>query len=116
MSAVENHIEKHDLHIYERSVSNIEIYRCTHPDCSHYIKREFLIGKRAECCKCHQSFIIPKSQLKAGQKKPGRKNLVCFTCTKSPKAIVQQQVVETLTGIFDKQEDEEIKQVFQPMN
>lgn len=104
-------VEKHEIHIYERSASNIEIYRCIHPDCRHYDRREFLIGKRAICCKCFQPFIIPKNQLKVGQRKPGRKQLVCFGCTKSPSANAFKEVIGTLEQIFKEEEDKEIKEI-----
>jgi hypothetical protein len=112
MSAIEDRLEKHELHIYERSFSNKEIYRCIHPDCTHYTRRELLIGKRAECCKCHQPFIISKSQLKVGQKKSGRKNLVCFTCTKSPKAAVAKEVADVLDDIFTQQDEKDEDLIF----
>jgi len=69
----------HFTHEYERSKSNKEIYRCLHPKCTHYKKREFLIGKEAICHKCKNTFILTLIQLK-------NKIPVCDYCTKSPKA------------------------------
>lgn len=101
MSAIEK--DKH-LHIYQRSVDNKEVYRCIHPDCPHYQRRAYLVGKRAECPKCHQPFIIQQVDVKAGQVKPGKKNLVCFNCSKSPKAAVQNQIISKLDEVFKEME------------
>ena len=110
MSAIEQLKFHHEIHIYERSVTNHTIYRCTHPDCKHYQKREYLIGKRAECPKCHEFFIISKSDLKAGQAKAGKRVLTCFLCGKSPKAKVQRQLTNQLESIFDDMDKEEDNQ------
>ena len=85
----------HILHTYMRSEVSKEVYRCIHPDCKHYHRRAFLIGKRAECHKCHESFILTKSKLRC-------KYPVCDTCSKSPKAkelILAQELVAK--GLFE---------------
>lgn len=70
---------EHEYHIYQRSRTNKTIYRCIHPTCSHYIKRELLEGKKAQCPKCKGLFLIPWQQLK-------NRTPVCEYCTKSPKS------------------------------
>jgi len=107
MSAIEKPIHRHTYHIYQRSKTNINVYRCTDPDCMHYIPREFIIGKRAECPKCRELFIIKPEDVKAGQKKAGKKDLICFGCSKSPKAKVQKHVEEQLEAIFEQQKEPE---------
>lgn len=77
MSALEKTL--HKFHIYERSVANKTIYRCTHPRCPHYTQRHLLVGKEAECPKCHNTFYLTWAQLR-------NKTPVCDFCTKSPKA------------------------------
>ena len=81
----------HEFHEYERSKSNKEIYRCIHPECTHYHRREFLIGKKAICPKCKKPFILDKVQLR-------NKLPVCEFCSKSPKAkalnIIRQELEE----------------------
>ena len=67
------------IHELERSKSNKNIYRCTHPKCSYYQKREYLEGKECICFKCKQAFLLTWTQLR--NKKP-----VCIYCSKSPKA------------------------------
>ena len=92
MSAIEKFA--HTLHEYERSKSNKEIYRCVHPDCHHYKRREFLLGKRAQCFKCKSPFILTRLQLK-------NFHPVCEYCTKSPRAkesLIAKELVEKLTN------------------
>ncbi len=84
------------LHEYERSVSNIEIYRCLHPDCSHYAKREFLVGKRAICHKCKNPFLLMQKQLKAGQKVRGILHPTCSFCSKNKKTAKLTELTEIL--------------------
>ena len=84
----------HTLHEYERSKSNKEIYRCVHPDCHHYKRREFLLGKRAQCFKCKSSFILTRLQL-------NNFHPVCEYCTKSPRAkknLIVLKIAEELIG------------------
>ena len=44
------------LYTYERKKDKL-YYRCVHPDCTHFTKREDLEGKRA-LCKCGEEYII----------------------------------------------------------
>jgi hypothetical protein len=73
--------EKHNCqyHEYERSRANKEIYRCIHPDCTHYANRNLLEKKRALCHACKNPFILTWQQLR-------NKYPVCEFCTKSPKS------------------------------
>lgn len=101
---------EHILHIYQRSRDNIEIYRCIHPDCTHYQKRSLIIGKRAEC-KCGTAFIIAAKDVKGGKQK-GKLNLNCFKCSKSPKKLeilAQQEMAE---GVMDEILKEEFEEKF----
>ena len=102
------------LHEYERSKANLNIYRCIHPDCTHYQKREYLVGKRAQCHKCKDSFILMQEQLKSGRKIRGIKFPVCIKCSKSPKAkdlikledILVKELNELFPSIEEKLENE----------
>lgn len=38
------------------------VYRCTLPDCNHYINPELLVGKRCICNRCGKDFIINSEQ------------------------------------------------------
>ena len=78
------------IHELERSKSNKTIYRCTHPRCSYYQKREYLEGKECICFKCKQVFILTWVQLR--NKKP-----VCIYCSKSPKAKELKELRELST-------------------
>ncbi|SRR6266498_2737814 len=99
------------LHEYQRSVSSIEIYRCMHPDCNHYTRREFIVGKRALCHKCKQPFIMTQKQLKAGQKVRGILHPTCIFCSKSKKAKTLTNIEEILEKeVFSSSNIEENKE------
>ena len=85
------------IHEYQRSRSNKLIYRCVHPDCTHYTQKEFLEGKRALCRKCKDPFILTADQLK-------NLNPVCLNCSKSKKAERVQDMAEVLSGLFMEKE------------
>ena len=34
------------------------VYRCTLPDCNHYLTPELLVGKWGSCWRCGEKFII----------------------------------------------------------
>lgn len=57
------------------------VYRCTKPDCKHYVRPELLEGKIAECGRCESSFVCDKSS----------KNLAephCSGCTNKKKDVM----------------------------
>ena len=33
--------------------------RCTFPDCTHYLPKKLLRGRRSVCEQCHEPFVIP---------------------------------------------------------
>lgn len=87
------------IHEYERSKTNIEIYKCTHPSCTHYTTRDLLLGKEIICSKCKEVAVATQMQLKAGQVRKGVKSLTCLKCSRSPKrleAIASQELVDNL--------------------
>jgi hypothetical protein len=57
------------LHTFQR-IGKSKRYRCIHPDCTYVINKELLYGKRADCAKCHEAFIIDSESLR-------RKTLWC---------------------------------------
>lgn len=82
------------IHEYVRSSKNKDIYRCVHPDCSHYHNREYLENKRALCGKCKESFILTKAQLK-------NKVPACLSCSKSNKAKKVKRIEQVLDQILN---------------
>jgi formylmethanofuran dehydrogenase subunit E len=52
------------MHSYVRSRQNKNIFRCVHPDCTHYHQKDFLEGKRAVCSLCGETFILDRIQLR----------------------------------------------------
>lgn len=98
---------EHFYHIYERSSANKKVYRCIHPDCAHYIKRELLGGKRAECPKCHELFILTWTKLRL--KKP-----TCDACSRSPRAAEIRQLQELSKQLTNEIElPEEIRSILE---
>lgn len=95
-------IIKH-LHIYEKRATRSkdwksQIYRCVDPDCPHYIRAEFLPGKRARCHVCGEPIIIKKD--KDSQVK--NKTITGLCCSKSDEAIAYrkaQQSIEKILGL-----------------
>lgn len=67
------------IHEYVRSRSNKNIYRCNHPQCSHFTSRELAEGKLALCTQCKNEFILTWDQLKNRAPR-------CLNCSKSKKA------------------------------
>ena len=70
---------QHEWHIWERVKTKKHLYRCIHPDCPTYKNKEMLTGKRAECPKCHELYILTYEKLR-------NKLPTCDMCSKSPKA------------------------------
>lgn len=79
------------LHTYQRVKTGV--YRCLHPDCSHYSKVEFIRGKRASCI-CGKSFLLTKEALRL-------KNPHCETCGKSYHKKQEQHAVVKSIVISD---------------
>jgi len=83
--------EKH-LHTYVRSKRNKKIYRCVHPDCTHYTDRDNLRGKRA-MCRCGTSFIVEE---KITDKHLRRAELKCDVCLGLIPAIINPDIIEQI--------------------
>lgn len=62
------------LHTFERVKIKKDVYRCIHPDCSHYTKKDYLRGKRAKCI-CGNDFIVTAKALRL-------KHPHCDACSK----------------------------------
>lgn len=90
-------VDNHPLHIYERSKTSKKVYRCLHPDCHHYNFAALLLGKRAECAKCKEPFILDAKQLK-------NKLPVCEFCSRSAKSKVLNVGRSFLETIFQEEE------------
>lgn len=90
----------HILHRYQRSKANKNVYRCLHPDCSHYARKPLLEGKRAECGKCGEDFILTNKQL-------NNFNPVCDFCSKAKKSKVLKLGVNIMEQILNKEKEEE---------
>lgn len=88
-------------HTYERSKETMEVYRCVHPQCSHFNRRSMIVGKEISCYVCHQPTLARQEQLRSGQVHIGVKRLTCIGCSKSPKRFEIQAIENVLTGILE---------------
>jgi RNase P subunit RPR2 len=89
------------LHSYERSKNNMEIYRCIHPQCTHFTRRELIVGKEVTCTKCHEPMIAKNEQLHAGHNQIGVKKLTCLMCGNSPKRHQIQAIEDVLSDVLN---------------
>lgn len=112
MSSILKETNRH-LHTYVKSDTRHpdwakQIYRCTHPDCKHYIQAQFIIGKRASCAACGEPFIIPREQIKNAK-------LVGFCCSKAKKAkvfrVAEKAISESAFNLISLNEPEEVTEV-----
>jgi len=64
-------------HRYERVNIGVEkdyyVYRCTLPDCAHYVPETLVVGKKAICWRCGEEFVLRKDLL---FKKPHCENCI----------------------------------------
>lgn len=63
-------------HRYEK-VSDL-LYKCVVPECPHIISSKILVGRRAECPTCKDTFLVNKEHLR-------RKKMHCLKCSKNGK-------------------------------
>ncbi len=69
-------------------------YRCQHPDCSHFVDRELLRGKRTICSKCHLTeTLMDYENLR-------RAEPVCFKCSNTKRAAAVRGKFEVLDELF----------------
>lgn len=81
------------VHTYERSKLNKTVYRCTDPGCSHFARRELLIGKYALCGACGMKFVLDEKQL---ENKVPR----CLNCANTKEAHEYREVRSLLGEII----------------
>jgi predicted RNA-binding Zn-ribbon protein involved in translation (DUF1610 family) len=66
------------IHQYKRADLGVNkeyiVYRCTLPDCGHYLVPKLVEGKESLCPRCGEVFIIEKSHLSLA-------NPHCDNCT-----------------------------------
>lgn len=64
------------VHTYERSKLNKKTYRCVgDPTCTHFARRELLIGKLAKCPECEREIILTSALLDLSK-------VICDSCRK----------------------------------
>lgn len=85
----------------------MEVYRCVHPQCTHFTRRILIIGKEILCHKCHLPTLARNEQLHAGHSQIGTKVLTCVKCSNSPKRFAIQAVEDVLTSVLNEVNEEE---------
>lgn len=51
------------LHTYKRVTGKKHLFRCNDPDCTHFVDKRFLDGKRARCPFCGIDYILTWREL-----------------------------------------------------
>ena len=88
------------LHTYERMNRPKDSYfRCIHPDCTHYIHKSLLSGKRASCS-CGEEFILTLDDLKL-------KNPHCAFCGKNPQPRIEDEAIEEYFAPIEEGENDD---------
>ena len=96
-------------HQYVRMRENKDTYLCAHPDCSHYQKRELLVGKRSTCI-CGEEFILNYKALTL--KRPHCENCGAAGKRKQDiKTIIEQILEPEIPSIKDKPEEIRASQI-----
>ena len=54
-------------HRYIRWKKETGLYRCAHPDCTHFTEKSFLLGKRSVCNLCGDEFVLTREDLLLAQ-------------------------------------------------
>lgn len=77
-------------HIHEYVRMSPNQYKCAHPSCSHYTRREILIGKESLCSVCHTERILLdwESLRRAGPR--------CLNCANTNEAKRKRQTKQQL--------------------
>lgn len=78
-----DHVHKLKRHNYK---TGSKIYFCTLPDCSYKIAPALALGKRCECWRCGNSFILNEYSIRLA--KPH-----CDACHKPKNALIEEVIV-----------------------
>jgi hypothetical protein len=86
-------------HSYIRIKSRPDYYKCADPKCSHYIKKEMILGKYSKCA-CGTDFILTSEDLR--RVKPR-----CFNCSDTAEAQQKRMVASVTADVLAKLENSE---------
>ncbi len=89
-------------HRYERVDIGVTkeyfVYRCTLPDCSHYLPEALVVGKKSKCWRCGEEFVLTKNLL---FKKPHCENCIERKTDDATKEKVDKLLSEFLIPALD---------------
>jgi hypothetical protein len=93
MPAKNEHVHKYKkVNIGGYKKPKVYVYKCVLPDCTHYTRPQFIVGKKCVCCRCERVFIIKIEHTWR------LVNLHCDDCTesknggKSKKEVVEERL------------------------
>ena len=53
------HVHRYQrTNIAKQQGKKYEVYRCSLPDCNHYLVPELVVGKKSVCWRCGETFIL----------------------------------------------------------
>jgi len=67
------------------------VYRCMVPGCSHYLRKELLVGSLCQCWRCEEPMVITSYMLRLARPH-------CVDCTKKKKV---DKKIDKLTELFE---------------
>lgn len=93
------------IHTYKRNKKLPNIYQCAHPECSHYVDKKWLVGKKSMCT-CGNEFILTTVKLRNAQPR-------CDLCSSSRRSRDFQKAAGIMDLILEnaqvRKKEEEIK-------
>lgn len=97
-----NHVHTYALY-KKRSGKAVadKVFKCMHPECTHYAEYERVVGKKSCCNNCGAEFILDWEALQRVYPR-------CLNCTNSKKgraAQTAEQIMKALSVIDDYSED-----------
>ena len=84
---------KNHIHVYRRSRTNKNYYQCDDPECTHYIHKSRIMGKKA-LCRCGREFILDYETLR-------RAFPACPFCSGGKKSKSVQKATEIISQILE---------------
>jgi hypothetical protein len=91
---------RNHLHTYKRSKLNKNYFQCSDPECTHYIRRELIVGKKARCT-CGEEYILDSDILR-------RANPRCSSCGNRKADKDRQSAIRAIDQVLTEAITEEI--------
>ena len=76
----------------------VTYYRCNHPNCTHFIDRELIIGKTSLCSSCGEQFILSREDLRRAKPR-------CMSCANTKEARTIRMARDLMDSIMPKEDE-----------